>query len=494
MPPSLDFEFGPTQTEFILTDDHIVQLIGPMGEGKTFAGVAAAIAHAKRCGRDIEAALVRDTFQNIKTSTVKDIQEYLGSWAVFSDGMKRCVIRTKPKVSFDLFGIDDEASISKLQGPQYALIWLEEPAPIYEKANAGLPREVLNMSIARAARQRDTVVRVQITHNPSDEEHWTSLLAEEPDGEFARYEDPETKEVFVITKKTLYIRPGENRFLSGLTRAANVAAFKDDKAKYARYVEGRIATVQLGKKVTPGYGEKRHYSPTVLPTFKGEFIQMWDSWLNPSCIIAQFSPQNQLIAHDVCYAEGIGVKELLKEQVQILLRTPKYKDKVEAWRIIGDRSMGNPDQSSSRNSTAKLLEQTFSDSSQGRYVAFEPGPAHWSTMKEPLNECFKRGLDDGRPLVFLSRSAVRLHRALRGGWHYKTDNSGRVIGDKPFKQDEHSHVGDAFANGVAVLLPYDPAPKATKINKEKAMKMARSYSTGGAMRKSRMSLPGMMGV
>ncbi|MEM4721784.1 MAG: hypothetical protein QXT73_06985 [Candidatus Methanomethylicaceae archaeon] len=56
----------------------------------------------------------------------------------------------------DLFGIDDPASLSKLQGPEYALIWLEEPAPMADKANAGLSEEVFNAALVRATRQKNT--------------------------------------------------------------------------------------------------------------------------------------------------------------------------------------------------------------------------------------------------------------------------------------------------------------------------------------------------
>lgn len=249
MPEDIHFDLSPTQYRFVTTDAQIAMLTGPMGEGKTHAGVAGLIGHAARCGRDIRTSLIRDTFQNIKTSTIPDLKEILGSWVRFSDGLKKMVIMTSPKVECDLFGIDDEASISKLQGPQYACIWLEEPAPIYEKANAGLPREVFNMALARSARQSGTAMRVQITQNPADEEHWTSELIEKPE-EYMVAEDGQ-----VIRKAVFQIPKGENRYLNPIARAANMAAFKDDPAKWQRYVEGEIATVHMGTR-KPGHGHR----------------------------------------------------------------------------------------------------------------------------------------------------------------------------------------------------------------------------------------------
>jgi hypothetical protein len=384
-------------------------------------------------------------------------------------------IKSNPQVECDLFGIDDEASISKLQGPQYALIWLEEPAPIYERANAGLPKDVFNMALARAARQRDTTLRVQITQNPADEEHWTSQLTEEPE-EYLTIQDPDTGEWITIFKDTFWIPRGENKHLTLLARAANMAAFKDDPAKWQRYIEGETATIQLGKKVTPGYHSATHFSKNILPVYKSEAMQFWDGWQHPSCIIAQYNSFGQLVIHDVLIGEQIGTKELIEEQVDILLNTPKYKDKIKSWRIIGDQTMRTPDQSSVRSTAAKTIEKRFG-------AAFEPGPAHWHIMKEPLNRSFKRFLNDGRPAVVLSRSATKLHRALKGGWHYKTDNNGVIIGNTPLKNNIHCHPGDAFANGIAVLTGRPKTKKQKQQSIQQRQKMARSYRGGNYSRK-----------
>jgi len=92
----LRFKLHPMQLKYVTSNAHIVQIIGPMGEGKTYASVAGLIAHAHRCGKNIRAALVRDTFQNIKTSTIPDVHDYLGSWVQFKDGFKKMVIKSTP--------------------------------------------------------------------------------------------------------------------------------------------------------------------------------------------------------------------------------------------------------------------------------------------------------------------------------------------------------------------------------------------------------------
>lgn len=476
MRPPLKLSLSPTQLDFVQSRAHINHLIGPMGEGKTHCGVAGLIYHAADCGINLRAAIVRDTHQNIKTSTVTSIQEILGDWVTFKDNYKKMYIRTRPSVEVDLFGIDDPASISKLQGPEYGLIWLEEPAPIHERANAGLPKEVFDLALARCGRQKGSKPRLQITQNPGDETHWSTDLLDAPE-DFMVAEDGT-----IVHKKTFKIRKGENTHLTALQRAMNMAAFKDDPGKWARYVEGNVATVQIGKSVTPGYDPQTHFSQRILPVYPNvQCVRSWDGYQHPCCIIAQYNPHGQLVIHDVLTGDGIGVQEMIKEQLLPLMASSKYAGKIPfsrksyredpPWRDVGDPSMRTPDQSTARTSAAKIIEQQLQ-------TRFEPGPTRWPNRLEPLAPALKWHLNAGTPSIVLSASAVALHKALRGGWHYKTDNSGHVIGKLPMK-NEHSHPGDAFSYMIAALMPFNV--RADFQRKEKAARMSRAISYGMGM-------------
>jgi hypothetical protein len=476
-------QLSKTQAEFCDSPAHIVQLMGPMGEGKTHAGVAGALRHARRCaptldGMPLKGALCRDTHQNIKTSTVQSIHEILGDWVTFKDDNKRMFIHSQPRIEFDLFGIDDPASISKLQGPQYGIIWLEEPAPILERSNAGLPKDVFLMAIARCGRQKGTLPRLQITQNPGDENHWTSELAEDP------HEYMVAEDGTVIYKDTFHIRKGDNIHLTAAQRAMNQAAFKGDKGKWDRYVEGLVASVHEGKPVTPGYNPAIHLSQRILPVYPHlDAFRGWDGWGHPCCITAQYNPLGQFVVHDVLYEEGIYTEEIIERKLQPLLALPKYKDKQNRWRDIGDPTMRTPDQGSLKRSAAKVIEQMLK-------TRFECGPVRLRSRIEPVNTALRRLVADGRPQIILSASASLLHRALRGGWRYKVDNSGNTLGREPVK-NEHSHPGDAFASLVATLMPYQEQAKRPVRDREAEQRRITSYA--GVTRVSRRpGVPGMM--
>lgn len=479
MARDLLFDLSPTQSAFVHTDAHICILKGPMGEGKTFAGAAALIRHAERCGRDIRGALIRDTHQNIKISTAPDIQEVLGKYCTFKDDHKKLIIHSSPKVEMDLFGIDDPTALSKLQGPQYAIIWLEEPAPIEDRSNAGLPRTVFDLSIARAARQRDTLLRVQISQNPADEDHWTEEVANEPR---VVAEDFETGEK--IIKEVFNIKYGENKYLKSISRLANIAAFKGDPGKYARYVEGRAAPVLIGSKVTPEYNYKEHYASKELDVVPGAVgVRLYDGWHHPVCIIGQLISPGKLWIHHCHYGEGIGMRELITDVVRPSLETFKYKDKIHDWRDIGDPTIATPDQSTTGMSTQRVIEDLLK-------TRFEKGPTRWKARIQPTKTALGRLATDGAIKILVSSTAFNLHRALNGGWHWKTNNSGRKIGNLPVQGDMHGDIGNAFAYGVSIIFPYEYQEAKKRERKVDPMARAMSYAPGRGI--AQMPAPGPM--
>lgn len=460
--------FDPTQTqwEYISSEAVVNVIISNTGEGKTYASVIAMIYHAKRCKRPITCAIVRDTHENIKLSTARSIIEILGQYARFRNDFKQLTIYSNPRVEVDLFGIDDLGSLSKLQGPEYALIWLEEPAPMADKVNAGLSEEVFNAALVRATRQRGTFGRLQVSMNPADQEHWTyRRFIEEADI------DPDNP---LITKKVFQIPYGENVHAKEESRQAVKSAYKDDPASYMRYVLGGFAPVYRGKKVTPGYNPTMHRSPESLAPARGLVgFRAWDGWHNPTCLMGQITHTGRLIYLNTLRLEGGDIRALIQAQVVPMMNSPRWRDKCKAWRDVGDFSLKTPDQSNVQESAARVIERELGG-------VFEPGPHKWDIMKQGLVRVFNMNIM-GMPAVYLCHTNTLLHKALDGGWHYKTDNSGNIISVLPEK-DEISHVGDGFANSVNVLLPVHEHKEHKEVYRRhnaRAKKRNTTYAVGG---------------
>jgi hypothetical protein len=166
--------------------------------------------------------------------------------------------------------------------------------------------------------------------------------------------------------------------------------------------------------------------------------------MNPVCILGQITPSGRLVFIDTLRGTNCDVRILINDQVLPMLNSPRWKDKCKSWRDVGDRTMMIPDQSNINESAARVVERAF-----GTY--FEGGPARWEHMKRGVDYAFEKNIA-GRSSFVVNKSNRWLDKALAGGWHFKTDNTGKVVKDLPEK-DESSHVGDAFANAVNVLLP-----------------------------------------
>ena len=444
---SIIIKLSRTQHDYIESDAVVNLIYGSKGEGKTLASIAGFIRHAQRCKKNIRAAIVRDTHENIKISTARSIMDALpaGSYK-FKNDCKQCIVYSEPTVDIDLFGIDDLSAVSKLQGPEYAIIWLEEPAPIADAQNAGLSEDVFNASLASCARQRNTVPRLQISMNPGNDEHWT----------FRRFFtdvilNHEGKYILdanfpLITLRIFRIKVGENKFLSTMARQATAAAYGNDPQSYQRYVQGQFAKVYKGKKVTPDYNKDgRNYSKNILIPAQGLIgFRGYDSWQNPAVVLGQITNTGRLVFIDTCRILGSDIRTLIKTQVVPLLESPRWKGKCKGWRDIGDYTMKIHDQSNINESAAKFIQSTFGN-------PFESGPTTWEHMRTGLI----RALNDntrGLPSVVIGNQNKLLHNALSGGWHYKTDKAGNVTSNIPMK-NEDSHIGDCFANIVNVLLP-----------------------------------------
>ena len=449
---NLPFNLSPTVGAFVNSTAGVNVLISSTGEGKTFGGAVALPAHAVRCGKPIRAAIVRDTYENIKTSTAISIMEVFQDYPQmlkWKDEFHHLTIDSNPPVQVDLFGIDDLGALSKLQGPAYALIWLEEPAPIADKVNAGLSEEVYNAALLRCARQKGTLPRLQVTMNPADEDHWT----------YRRFiEEPDTLPEFpLVTKRVWNIPYGENKDLNEAARQFAMVAYKDDPASYARYVEGRFAPVYRGIAVTPQYDRKRHMLwqkdrngndvPALLEPAPGLVgFAFFDSWSNPSCTLGQITQYNRLTFLDTLRLENSDILTLLETQVIPLLESPRWKGKCRGWRVGGDCTMMNMDQSNKMETAAKKVERFFPG------CGFEPGPREWKMIEPHLSYVLTHNDSRGEPLILLSGDNKILNKGLAGAWHYAKNNSGERSSSIPVK-DKASHPCDGFASAVCRLLP-----------------------------------------
>jgi len=444
----IEYELTPTIDAFVFSKATVPVAIGPQGEGKTFGAAIAMLNHAilfhqkqlekwqgsTQLIEKMRGVILRDSHENIKRHTVPSIQAALKGTVEFYDDQKRML---GPHMDITLMGIADYSGLAKLQyGAEYTFGWMEEPAPMIERGSQGLPEESFNAAVARCARQRFAIPRIQVTMNPPEEEHWTYRVFYENQRQLPLPKDCQNGDV---SMEVFHIPYGENLHLSPQARAGAIAAFKDNPALKMRFIDGKPAYTSIGEPVVPGYDERIHRtSPgTQIDPLDTMIFRFWDGWQNPTCVFMQIH-DGQYQVLDTVRGMNTAVKQLIEEQIRPLIA--KRYSGIKHWRDIGDPSMADPDQSNIEHSAARTIEDMLG-------TRFEKGARLWEPRRDAVLKLVNDSCGPGRPKLIISHHEEILHRALRGGWHYVKDASGRYIKNKASK-DIHSHPGDAFSYGI----------------------------------------------
>ncbi len=472
---------SPAQERIIQSTATIVVAVSTFGQGKTWACIMSMIYHGYRCGVKLHACVIRDTHTNILRTIVPAFERFFEESSTphkWSHDFKKLQLYTGHGIDVDLLGIDDLASIADIQGGEWGLIWLEEPCPYTDArtANAGLSEDLYNAALVRCTRQQGTKGRLQISSNHPDEEHWfysRCLMA--PDGMV----DPRTP---LITKETIEIPPGENTHLKAESQQAVIAAYAHDPIGYARFVKGEAAMRYPGKAVTGrSFNPAIHVSPIPLEPVEGLMSWVgWDSWTNPAVVMGQQWPDGRVWILDEC-VDGEDVRDLLHNQVNPLVQSPRWKDKSYGWRQIGDRTMRQPDQSRHDECAADAVQQEF-DPGMGQLVPFELGPQTWPQIRLGVLHALQ-WMVRGQPAVLIDPvRCKRLIGGLKGRWHYPINKAGVATQLTPLK-DDASHVCDAWANAVCVIAPWSALTHQTYLRKShypqqrRVRALASSYAT-----------------
>ena len=177
----------------------------------------------------------------------------------------------------------------------------------------------------------------------------------------------------------------------------------------------------------------------------------WDSWSNPACVLGQQWPDGRLWILDEC-VDGEDVRDLLYNQVNPLVQSPRWKEKSYGWRVIGDRTMRQPDQSQVRECAADVVEQGFDPGLQ-QNIPFELGPQNWPQLRLGVMHALQ-WMVRGQPAVLIDPvRCKRLIGGLKGRWHYPVNKQGVPTQITPLK-DDASHPCEAWANAVCIIAPW----------------------------------------
>ena len=458
--PEIVFPATPTQRAFIESKAYLNFLMGPRGEGKTSSGLFATFAHALEHDAlqwPIRWAVIRDTWENLKTTTLPSIRLQVQKYRIPAQGLDKLEPKEvrlgshspngmfRPLVELHFFGLDQPQDANRLQGFEAAGAWIEEPAPAADLAS-GVPEDALLAVTSLRQGGANVRPRVQITFNPPDETHWTVKYRDDPDT-IAELKERGIEVAF------FEIPPGENPGITKEYRQRNeamlIAMGRPDLV--ARLVYGKVGYVQMGEAVTPEFNDEIHAAKSSLPILRrAPIIRGWDFGLNPTTVWFQITPKpfTRINIFQSIRGEHMGCEQHIEAnvipwQVKVGINSGYY------FEDIGDPNGMNPEEKNSNVSAVTAIEEML-NAGPNRPASFEPGPIPIPERVGPIRVLLRRLNEKGYPIIQIDQEAHALKRALGGGWHRKKSPAG-IIGD--IVKDEHSEHGDALGYALGVKFP-----------------------------------------
>lgn len=427
----INFKPNTIQGNFIESQARADLFSSRMGEGKSTALAWSCLYHSRH-NPGANWVLIRDTYENIIQTTQKTFFQWFppGVCGTYHAGNKTFTWASGlAEGSVGFMGMDDQHDASKLMSREFAGFGIDEPAPAV--GSAGVDEIIFDIALSRLRQPGMKWYGAKLAENNPDEAHWTyKRFVANPDEGFRIWQP-------AMPENILHLPPS---YYAGLRK---LWAHRPDLIR--RFVDGEFGFQSIGKAVTPQWHDKLHLAVGLAPVNRTPLHLCWDFGLNPTCIITQVSPLGHWNVFDCFVGEGIGVEELIEGHViPTLKQSPKYRDIKFQLNHIGDPAGEAREQSSSQRSAVRVLRRMLPGT-------WRKGPIKIEERVEPLRSALLRVVG-GRGMIQVDREdAAKLWHSLRGGWHHHISRAGIVSGI-PVK-NVHSHPGDAFAYGAAVLYP-----------------------------------------
>jgi len=472
---SLDLDFSQARTvwEFLLGNDFVRGLMGPVGSGKSYACASEIMLRAVKQApsprdgiRYTRFVVVRNSYPMLRTTTLK-------TWAeLFPENVWGRMYWSPPITHHiklpargDAHGIDCEVIFLALDQPKDVrkLLSLELTGAWINEARE-LPKAIVDGLTHRVGRypvQSDggpTWRGIWMDTNPMDDDHWWWRLAEggeSPGGKFAWKFHRQPPGVLEVEEKDLPDNPEFNGFvrsagkwwmtnpgcenLNNLPEGYYEQLVGGKRLDWIRcYAKGEFTYVQEGRPITPEYDDDMMsidglvYDPA-LPLQIG-----LDFGLTPAAVFGQRgrSGQWRIIHELVTFDMGL---ERFGNQLKAELESVFPKANVMIW---GDPAGMQRDQ---------IYEVTAFD--HLRSIGMLARPTHtndWKTRREAMAAPMIRFIDK-KPGLLVDKRCTRTRKSLAGGYHFSRVAIG--AGQERFRdvpnKNEHSHVGDAY--GYLVL-------------------------------------------
>lgn len=417
---------GPVAEAFLHDPAFVSGIMGPIGSGKTTACIVKALLASARQSKDKQGrrrsrgAIIRNTFPELKTTTIKSWHEWVpqdcGRWQ--SEGPPTHFVNGTDGLDMEVMflALDRPEDVRKLLSLELTWAYINEAKEVPKAILDGLTGRVGRFPPVRDGGCNGP--QILMDTNPPDSDHWWYKLAEEqrPDG-FAFHRQPGG-------------RTPEAENLDNLPPGYYTRAVAGKDADWIKvYVDGEYGFVRDGKPVYPEYVDSTHCRAFELNPKLGIYVGL-DFGLTPAATFGQRSFSGQWRTRHELVTEDMGVSRFA-DMVGRFLR-----ENYDGWTvtITGDPAGECRDHD----------ERTAFQILAAHGVHAKPAKTNeWSARRDAVAQSMTR-LIDGEPGYLLHPDCRVLRKAKQGGYCLRRM---AVVGQERYKdapdKNEYSHVAEA---------------------------------------------------
>lgn len=453
---------GPVAAQFHNEFGFVRGLMGPVGSGKSSTSVMEIVLHTMRQKphngvRSARWAVVRNTYPELKTTTIKTWQAWLPEQIAPMKWDTPITSRMRIKDIGDGTGIDLEViflaldraeEIGKLKSLELTGVWINEASEI--------PKEIFDMATQRVGRYPSTKDGgpgpvdpcVILDTNPMDDDHWYYQLAEEEtpkDWKFFRQpgglmplRGPDNEPVLDVNgRMTFVINPDAENILGlpgGYEYYLRMIGGKTDQW-IQMFCCGEYGRISAGRPVYSAYNDRVHCLEEDREAIKGLPIYLgWDFGLTPACVIVQPTQIGELVVLDELVAEDMDVREFADSVVKPFMAT-----KYASFKRFSD---GDP-----AGITRSQIDRRRTPFTELAEVGIPTEPAETNELDPRISSVayFLNRMAAGKPAFKLNKRCKVLRKGFQGGYMLeRLKVSGEAIfKDRPAK-NKFSHPHDAL--------------------------------------------------
>lgn len=418
---------GPVARRYLKDTSFVSGIMGPIGSGKTTASIMRALmcsARQKKDARGIRksrGAIIRNTFPELKTTTIKSWFDWVpresGHWQ--GEGPPTHHVKGDDGLDMEVMflALDRPEDVRKLLSLELTWAYINEAREVPKAVLDGLTGRVGRFPPVRDGGGCVTPMVIMDT-NPPDSDHWWYRLAEEqcPD-EFRFFRQAGGR-----TDKA------EN--LANLPRGYYERAALGKDADWIKvYVDGEYGFVKDGKPVYPEYSDSTHCTTFDLERRYGLNVGL-DFGLTPAATIGQRTDWGQWRTRHEIVTEDMGVSRFADIVGRFL------REQYSGWdvTITGDPAGEARDHD----------ERTAYDILKAHGVhARRASTNDWTPRRDAVAQAMSRMIN-GQPGYLLHPDCRVLRKAKAGAYCLRRV---AIVGHDRYKdapdKNEYSHVAEA---------------------------------------------------